>query len=109
MKIQIVCILGLFVLSSCGQSKKETANAADCDSTLTYDSSIKTIVNTNCIGCHGAGSSNGNYSTLASLQADKAEVYSEVASGSMPQGNSAFKDSADGRSLKAWLSCSTLK
>ena len=112
MKIQWIVLAALAVLSGCGESgnkQKETATATDCDSTLTYSANIKTIVDSNCVSCHGAGSSNGNYSTLTSLQSDKADVYSEVVSGRMPQGNSSFKDSADGRALKAWLSCSTLK
>ncbi|MEY4066177.1 MAG: hypothetical protein RIR26_2385 [Pseudomonadota bacterium] len=110
MKTQLVLSALLLVVSACGKDdddKTVASNASDCDSALTFDANIKSIVTSggsgNCASCHSG------YSTLSGIQSDKSKIYSEVASGSMPKGNSSFKSSTDGKNLLAWLSCSTLK
>jgi len=109
MKTQLVLSALLLVVAACGKDDGKTvaSNPSDCDSTLTFDTNIKSIVNSggsgNCASCHSG------YSTLSGIQSDKSKIYSEVSNGSMPKGNSSFKSSTDGKNFLAWLSCSTLK
>ena len=85
---------GLAVVSAC----KKDAEDIECDgSTRTYDADIKAIVDANCTSsnCHGSGSSRGDYTSYAGLEADlnsgifKKEVLTDQ---SMPRGGSLSTD-----------------
>lgn len=53
---------------------KPQASACDTSNTVTYQSDIKTIINNNCISCHGAGGQQPNldsYQNLANYSSDQ--------------------------------------
>lgn len=83
-----------------------TSNSA-CDSSLTFEKDIQTIVSDNCASCHSS------YGALSGITSDKSSILSRVKSTEsakvMPKNNLAFKTSANGTKLISWLSCDTLK
>lgn len=68
-----LAILGIisFSISSC---KKDEDREAVCEdgSTPTYDSEMRTFINSKCTssGCHNSGSSNGDYTTYSGMSSD---------------------------------------
>ncbi|MBL4862576.1 MAG: hypothetical protein JKY09_06120 [Crocinitomicaceae bacterium] len=63
--VLVMACFGILVFSSC---KKEDPFTPTCDgSSPTYDSDISLIISNNCLGCHGTGSPNGNFSTYAGI------------------------------------------
>ena len=63
-------ILSLTILTVMNSCSKDDTRTAKCDgSNLTYISGVSTIINTNCnsSSCHGAGSSNGVFTSYAGL------------------------------------------
>ncbi len=58
-------------VSSCKKDKLLVPVCED-NSTPTYDDNIKTLINTSCAksGCHGSGSSNGDYTSYAGISSD---------------------------------------
>lgn len=56
-----------FLTFSCNKTE---AFISVCDgSSPTYDADVAAIISQKCLQCHGAGSSNGNYSTYSGLSA----------------------------------------
>lgn len=58
----------LLLLSACKKAEKATPV---CDGTISaYNSNIKSIINDNCTssGCHGSGSSNGDFTSYNGLK-----------------------------------------
>lgn len=86
-------------------NKNKNKHVAMCDgSSPTYDSDVQLIVNSNCGGCHGAGSPDGDYSTYAGLSSitSNGKFESEVLDKqSMP--TSAPLSDADLDLLKCWV------
>lgn len=84
---------------------KKNRHVATCDgSSPTYNSYVKGIIASNCSGCHGPGSSDGDYSTYAGLSTitTNGKFEKEVLDDqSMPK-SSALPD-ADLDKLKCWV------
>jgi hypothetical protein len=58
--------LALMLLIAC--KKGDNKHIAECDgSAPTYVSDVQAIITANCNGCHGSGSSHGDFSTYAGL------------------------------------------
>lgn len=51
---------------------------------LSYDGGVKAVLQSKCVGCHGAGSMSGDFSTYAKAKEAAALIKSEVEGGSMP-------------------------
>lgn len=106
MKTQKNLVFLLSVLMLIGCSKDET-KTAECDnSNLTYNSGISTIINNNCntSGCHGAGSSNGvftSYSGLTSVIGNGKFNDRVINKQDMPQGSSLNQTQLN--QLKCWV------
>jgi len=68
MKIPALIFALAFLLASCASKKADVASpTVDC-STVTYSATVVPIINANCISCHGAGSTDGDYTTYAGLK-----------------------------------------
>lgn len=95
-------------LLSCGIGLDTPATLASCNSSLTFDQDISSIVGRSgsghCAQCHS-----GRYDNLSGIRQDRAAVIQSIKNGSMPPDNSNFKSSIDGEKLISWASCSTLK
>ena len=76
-----------------------------CDgSSPTYDADIASIIQQNCIQCHGSGSSNGNYSTFSGLSVVTADGKFEkevLTDQTMPQTGSLSE--AQLNKIKCWV------
>lgn len=84
-KISIYSIfLGLLMLCC---TKDDFVITGDCDPELTYDNGMAELIDRTCayaVGCHGAGSDEGDFTTYSSMESDIEEFPGEVNSGSMP-------------------------
>lgn len=95
------------MLLSASCSKEEKKENISCDgSNLTYNSGVSSIINSNCTtsGCHGSGSSNGNYTTYSGLksiinngQFNKSVLVNQ----NMPKGSSLSESELN--KLKCWV------
>jgi hypothetical protein len=97
--IVVISSISILLFTSCNKNKIE------CDgSTPTYNTEIKQIIEANCLSCHGAGSSNTDYSTYANLQTiiNNGEFESEVITRqSMPRGSSLTSNQLS--KIKCWI------
>ena len=106
----VVLIFATIILPllACGTGLDTPATLASCDSTLSFDQDISSIVGRggsgHCAQCHG-----GSYDNLSGIRQDRASVIQSIKNGSMPPGSSNFKSSTDGKKLISWASCTTLK
>ena len=103
-KIIIVITIIICSLFCC---KKDEYKGLDCSTTLvTYDSTIKVIIDAHCLssGCHNAGSPNGNYTTYAG-------IFARVKNGTLAQRVLYTKDMPknsslsleDRKKIKCWI------
>lgn len=93
-----------------GASNETCDNSSACDTgTVTYSTTIATIMSTNCIGCHNASSASGgfNLSSYAGVKSavDASKLYESVsqngAAASMPP---SYKlSTCDINRIKAWI------
>lgn len=85
--------------------KNSNKHVAVCDgSSPTYTSTVSAIISSNCSGCHGPGSNDGDFSTYAKLSTvtSNGKFENEVLTNqSMPQ-SSPLPD-ADLDKLKCWI------
>ena len=114
-KLILICTCLTFI--GCGDDKETTTDtggsSSTCDSSLTFEKDIKSIVQSggkaNCAasGCHS------KYGTLSGISSDKSAILARVKSTDsstvMPKSNLSFKTSTEGTKLISWLSCDTLK
>ncbi len=98
-------LMAFIILTGC--TKKNEYKNLNCSSEeITYTSSIKSIIETNCTGsgCHGTGTSNGNYTTYEGLLVrvnngtlSKRVLYTK----DMPKGSSLSLE--DRKKIKCWI------
>ena len=92
---------------ACGAGLDTPATLAACDASLTFDHDIAPIVAATgtgrCVSCHA------KYDGISGITTDRSDIYKEVDRGSMPQGESGFHTTDDGKKFLAWLSCKNLK
>lgn len=103
MKLLFALMLGsILILASCSDN-----NAAEpvCNSVATsFSVNVKPIIDSKCAtnsGCHGAGSSNGVYTTYSAINADKNKISSEVRNGTMPKNGSLTTDQKN--TILCWI------
>lgn len=91
MKTNICLLLSVFaLLSSCTSDSESDLVNPNPSSTITYNNSIKSIMNTNCISCHGTTPVNGASISLMTYQNVKDAVlnYDLIEKISKAQGSS---------------------
>lgn len=88
MKYALITILVIFygitvALQSCYYDNEAYLykSGACIDTISTYSGRLKTIIESNCLSCHGAGSSKGDYSTFELVNADRDNVVCRAADG----------------------------
>ena len=94
--------LTLVAMSSC---KKKTTFEPVCDgSTPTYDGYVSGIISSKCSGCHGSGSSDGDYSTYSGLSTitSNGKFEKEVLTDQSMPSNGSISES-DLNKLKCWV------
>jgi len=92
--------LALFLLASCNKSKN-----IECDgSNPKYNSEIKTLIDNNCMPCHGVNGSQDDYSTYQKIKAtlDNGEFEREVLTKRTMPDNGSFSDSELSK-IKCWI------
>jgi len=74
----------------------------ECDTTVfTFSEAVLPLIETYCKGCHGPGSSNGEYFDYTSITADTALVWTNIQDNSMPK-NTSLSD-CQKTVIKNWL------
>ena len=69
MKSNIIILFSVFaLLTSCTSDSESDLVNQNVPSTITYTNSIKSIIDTNCISCHGINPSNGASISLTTYQ-----------------------------------------
>lgn len=81
-----------------GEEKEEEQD--DC-ATITFTGNVKSIIDSNCIQCHGNGGTSPNLTTLNSIKANANKVKSEVVSRRMPRGGSLTQTEID--AIACWV------
>jgi cytochrome c5 len=79
--------------------------AACTDTISSYSGRLKNVIEVNCLSCHGAGSSKGDYSTFDLVNADRDNVVCRAADGtscgnSMPPSGS--MNNCDREAFNLW-------
>ncbi len=95
MKHSFLLLLTLsFFMYSCSSDDDSTPDP-DPVTKITYTKNIKTIIDGNCLGCHGTDVQNGASKSLTNyteVKAASAGVTGKVADGSMPAGGGSLTD-----------------
>lgn len=101
-------LFGLFFACKKEKSVKpaEVINTSNCDTTITYNSQIKTIIDNNCVGCHsGPAPSGGAMLTTYNqvmVHVNDGHINQKVlVDKSMPKGGSL--STADLTAIACWL------
>ncbi len=74
----------------------------DTSRTITFSGDVSTIVNNNCMPCHGNSGSSINLTTYANLSSNANSVLSRINSGSMPKGGPKLSDNKI-LTIKTWI------
>jgi len=94
MKYSLLLLLSLsFFIFSC--SSDDDDPTPDPVTKVTYTKNIKTIIDGNCLTCHGAEVENGaskSLTTYAEVKDASAGVIGKVADGTMPAGGGSLTD-----------------
>lgn len=102
----IMVILTSFVGCKKKKEMKEILNANCSGVPASYNSDLKPLVNASCMGsgCHGTGSSNGDFTTYAGIKnkSDNGSLFSRVVkNGTMPPAGALTKDQRI--AFKCWI------
>lgn len=66
----IFCLFLLACTSDKSSAPTPLSNASNCDTVrYKYNNNVKSIISSNCLGCHGTGSANGDLSTYTNVSA----------------------------------------
>ncbi|MCF6297638.1 MAG: cytochrome c [Flavobacteriaceae bacterium] len=87
LKLSLLLFIFSFVIISCNDDDDTTEPVGE--EKITYDKHVKKIIDSNCLGCHGAEVANGAPNSLTNyteVKTASAGVTSRVADGSMPAG-----------------------
>ncbi len=105
--LNICLVIGLLFVIFYSGCKKDDYKDLDCGKVnATYNSTIKSIINSNCAfsGCHGAGSANNDYTNYNGLKsiADNGKLEDRVlVKKNMPSSGALSLD--DRKKIKCWL------
>jgi len=91
--IYLSILLVLFITTSCSSDSDEVIVIPPVNNNIFYTTHVKTIIDSNCLNCHGAPLANGAtipLLTLANVQeaVQNRNLIGRVESGNMPQGGS---------------------
>ena len=71
------------IMSSCSKTSTNPGYTADCSgATKSFSKDVLPVIQNNCSGCHS------QFSTFSGISANKANIRSRIADGSMPRGGS---------------------
>ena len=102
--ISIVFAISL-MFNSCYKDSVEGLYRFTCDTTnVTYSGTIQAIISTNCLGCHDAGNSNGDFTTQALVASKGNAIVGRITGQTgniMPQGGKL--DDCSINKIKAWV------
>lgn len=113
MKKILFVSLAALILFSCKKEKSAepatpVVNTSNCDTTITYTSQIKTIIDNNCVSCHSGSTPSGgvNFTTYANVKvkADAGRIKARAIDASpsiMPPTGSL--SAADITTISCWL------
>ena len=111
-KTVLASVLIIFIFSFLENCKKDDLKNLDCSKvSATYSGSIKPLVTSQCAtsnGCHGVGSSRGDYTTYSGLKAaaDNGSLENKTINDkSMPPSGALSLD--DRKKIKCWLNNSS--
>lgn len=95
-----------FFLFSCINNVEESANLEeeieiDACADITFSGNVKSIIDANCIQCHGTGGNSPNLTTFNSISSSAVSVKSAVATRRMPQGGSLTQAQID--AIVCWV------
>lgn len=106
--VPIVCI-SLFFMSCLTNVEEpivdENPDVDPC-STITYSSNIKSIIDVNCVQCHGNGGNFPDLTTYENTRANADLVKSETQSRRMPQGSSLTNSEIE--AIACWVDAGAL-
>lgn len=104
MKKIIFIIVTVIVYSACTY-EKATPFTMGCDRVISYNNDIRAIIDSNCVSCHDATSSDGDFTGFAGLKlkADNGSLYRRVViNRDMPEAP-AFLSTKDVQTIKCWI------
>ena len=93
LKLSLLAIVFSFAIISC--SSDDDATVDPVVEKVTYTKNVKSIIDGNCIGCHGTEVANGASKSLTNYEEVKGAsvgVVGKVADGSMPAGDATLTD-----------------
>lgn len=111
-KLNIFTIIAVIIVAIYSGCKKNEYKNLDCGKiNATYNNTIRTLINSNCTfsGCHGSGSTNGDYTNYNGLKsiADNGKLEDRVlVKKSMPSSGALSLD--DRKKIKCWLESGSL-
>jgi hypothetical protein len=97
-KILVIAMISLGLWTGCSKiSNSNSSYTPTCTGAVkSYKTDVAPIISTYCSGCHS------NFSTYASLSADKSNVSAMIESGNMPRGSSLSTAQKD--AVICWIS-----
>jgi len=100
----ILAILLIFSMSACLNNVEEPFvenPIEDFCKTRSYSTHVKTIIDNNCIQCHGQGGNSPNLTTYSGVSNNANSIKAEVVSRRMPQGNSLTQEEI--QTISCWV------
>jgi uncharacterized membrane protein len=101
---KIFLILTCLFLSSCLANVEEAIEEnpiEDFCKTRSFSLHVKTIIDNNCIQCHGQGGNSPNLTTYNDASSNANSIKSEVVSRRMPQGSSLTNEEI--QAIRCWV------
>ncbi|TXD53077.1 c-type cytochrome [Polaribacter sp. IC063] len=110
-RIFFIGIIGIF-LASCLTNVEESIveedpTAADPCESITFSTQVKSIIETNCVQCHGARGQFPNLTTHNDISANAALVKSVTVSRRMPQGSATLTND-EIAAISCWVDAGAL-
>jgi cytochrome c553 len=103
-KVFLILTLGVF-FSSCLTNVDELEELDPCE-TITFSENVKSIIEANCVQCHGSGGNVPNLTTYSGISANASFVKAETSSRRMPQGGSLTNDEI--AAIACWVDAGAL-
>lgn len=103
-KVFLILTLGVF-FSSCLTHVDELEELDPCE-TITFSGNVKSIIDANCVQCHGSGGNFPNLATYSGISAHGSLVKAETSSRRMPQGGTLTNDEI--AAIACWVDAGAL-
>lgn len=112
MKIKLIVIIGFFSLTSCSSDSISDLGEPIAQNEITYNLKVKSIIDNNCIVCHGTVTTNGASISLTTYENVKNATLTnallnrisrtEGSAGAMPLGSARLPQS-DINAISNWI------